>query len=395
MKAKQGRGRPEADIAERLRNWGWVWLVKQESGLSYEKLDNTFVQRETGGRLRVFQQIAMRGSSPQSQAGSRARRDLFKAVHSGGRFQTAHNWFNSPIWELLTQPGLSEDYFRAYVRKAIADSEAFRIEPKDTLWAEWVLGNKEPALAMGVNRVYSASIHYFTNNNSANAVALLAAMYREAHADFEVDVANILFNVVRECALRYVQSLNLPDWLQDLFVQLCHDRLLKGRWVKMSDFPEDPKGKKLSEWMRGRAFALWYCSPSCPAGLPSASRFPILPAVSRLRWLNEHRDRLTALYSPIYTFDRTPSADHSDEALAKRRQQRDALIEEVRKASETVRPEEWMGGIQAMPVGWPSMRIAALPEPANLLGITDDDEPWQPFDDDDFDPYRDGNPPKN
>lgn len=298
---KKRRGHPELDLAIRLRNWGWYWIIKNETGLSDDALDERFVSVDEFIRPRLFFRIRTRGSSPNELRGEhRYAISVFERVHKGGAFAQARRWFESALWLMLSEPGLPKDTFSSYVEAEIRKPERgwFRIDADDAPIAEVVLGIDDPALQQGLSADYSSMLHHLSEDTSANGLALVCALFREAFDAFELDIAAAYDPLLRVSAMKVWRTLRLPVAIGRILELLVQDRILRNVWFSEEHMPVHLRrgGSRVAEIKR---FVAWYCEDSNPERKRTAAAFPIVLQCARTKWLNDHIAELRRLSEGI------------------------------------------------------------------------------------------------
>jgi hypothetical protein len=247
-------GQPYKDIALRLRNWLWYWLMKDLTGWSDDVLDMMFVKPypKGSGRPRCFHRIRGLGSSPAEKRGSRKDRSIFEEVHqlpgllsyedihslkTELPYQDACHLFVSPLWEILSTPNMT----LARVKEIIDMLTLHRQMIRMTGAEYWILDQSaadimEELSALKYGYTDSELLSTFQQSDDVDSLALLIALYKEAVAEFElqraIDIGKTLGQVLNNFKERYAP---LP-WLETLFVELLRDRAVRNIWITEADY---------------------------------------------------------------------------------------------------------------------------------------------------------------
>ena len=228
------RGRPDVDLAIRLRNCGWVWLVKAEADLSFEALDKHFISRSGPGRRKAFLQMYQRGSSPKGQVGNRDRRDIYEKVHAGGRFSEARAWFESPFWALISQRRFEEtDYVSLLLEPALHEkvrTTRGRLKSRIDVELERLLDDKPKALE---RTRFKGRVEILAAGARLNEIGALCCLFREAHREFQLEQALLIAQRSLEAAHRFCTRISLEEWMSSLLLALVYRRVVRNNWVSL------------------------------------------------------------------------------------------------------------------------------------------------------------------
>ncbi len=237
MKNKKGTGpgHPPTDVAWRLRNWAWYWTVKQATGCSDERLDELYLpENPTGNRRRFFQRVRSVGSDP-----TRLRSDLegisvFQRVHDGsGRpgLRAAERDFKSRLWVLLTLPTLRVEEHRQFIDQLLAERGWYRLRHEDRpIVAIYLVTDPSFGYPDGVDNVYSTMLAHLEAHPTADHVALLASLFREAMTEVDLAKAILLRSSLLVCTRAWANALGIPEVQRRLLVHLVEQRLIHQRW---------------------------------------------------------------------------------------------------------------------------------------------------------------------
>lgn len=303
MSELEKRGRKELDIACRVRHWGWIALIKKATGLSDEKLDKLFVYTDDH-EPRLFQSMRRMGSSPNDHKGyMRASESVFQRVHADGAFPEAKQWFESDIWTFLTDSSYSLSGYTAYVEKFIDVQGWYRVRGEDHAIARLSLGIEDPCISRSSGKTYRTMLVHLANRRDPNSLALLWALFREAHGNFILgEELQDLSAVLGTAAGTLWRSYGFSDEIGYLFEQLVADRGIRNIWIQMDDLPNAQGSEQESPYARVRRFCAWYVQGAWRRKLESAAKHPIVQRTVRTDWLESNRSRMQELYQPLWDY---------------------------------------------------------------------------------------------
>ncbi len=299
------RGRPELDIAIRIRNWLWYSEIKAATQLSDDRLDQRFVhiQLKQGHdpiRQRVFYEIKSMGSSPDELRGYRIKKSIFEKVHENGQFADIKFNFELPLWRYLSDPTVSTDEYRSYLKQEIERLGLFRLDTRDAEVARIAMGRDEPAVQYGVNRVFSAMVHHFANQpNLLHSICVLTALFKEAYAEYELELAQAISEIIMMLSRQAAMSTLLPTRMKYLLDKLIQDRILKNIWVREYDFAKYRTDSSATRKRHLQDFIDWYNDPKCPPRNILQSGYPIVAKTNRTEWFVENRELIRKIRAPF------------------------------------------------------------------------------------------------
>lgn len=288
------RGQPPTDIALRLRNWVWYWLVKQATGKSDERLDGDYLTDggPSGGRPRFFQRVRSLGSDPSlPRTMDRYGESILDRVHanaSDAQLNAAHDAFHSDLWWMLSNPSLGAEGCRSVIARIIHARGWYRATPEDRQLGAFFIRD-DPAFGQSPDRdhVYSAMLTHLESNPSADNVALLAALFREALNEVALEKAVLLRSSLRACTSLWMRSINnLPYEIGKLVENLVEERLVRNVWATPV---VDRNLRNQRQYVR--ALVKGHLKLMADV-LPQNSSYPIVLPSPRLRWLNDNRETL-------------------------------------------------------------------------------------------------------
>jgi len=293
-----GPGHPPTDVARRLRHWVWYWTIKQATGCSDERLDELYLPaNRTGNRRRFFQRIRSVGSDP-----TRLRSDLngisvFERVHEGNgapALRAAERDFKSWLWVLLTQPTLRLEDHRQFIDQLMAERGWYRHRHEDRLIiATYLVTDPSFGYPEGADNVYSAMLTHLEAHPTADHVALLAALFREAMTEVDLAKAIVLRSSLLVCTRRWASALGIPEVQQRLLVHLVEQRLIHQQWFT----PELALRSYPSQRQYIQALVEAHLATLTPYHSANShnARYPIVRRSPRIAWLEAHRDVLAPI----------------------------------------------------------------------------------------------------
>ena len=287
-------GNPPTDIAWRLRNWVWYWLVKEATGQSDEALDAAYLPSPgaTGARRRFFHRVRTLGSDPTVPRPDLNGRSVFESVHVQGsdpQLQLARAAFDSRLWWMLSSPSREGEDDRRYIADTIANRGWYRFQTEDReLGIEFI--RDEPAFALCEDRehVYSTMLTHLESYPSADHIALLAALFREALSEVSLEQAIQLRSSLRVCAGHWVRHLAIPEDIGHLIERLVDVRLARNIWTT----PEFPREQFSTQQQYVRALVKAHLVEQPAIDGDRLSMYPIVLPSPRLAWLQAHKEAL-------------------------------------------------------------------------------------------------------
>lgn len=295
-------GRPPVDIAWRLRNWAWYWSVKRITGCSDDRLDALYVpESKDGTRRRFFQRLRSLGSNPTVARADLSGVSVFQRVIGGDKgqeMQIAERDFHSNLWEMLTNPRLGIEDHRQFINQAIEERGWYRLRAEDRrIAATFLTPDPTFGFPVGCEHVYSAMLTYLELHPTADHVALLAALFREAMTEVALPEAMLLRSSLMNCADNWVVSLGMPVVQQrHLLRLLIEQRLIRGWW-----FTPDLSLKAYGSQRRYiHALVKAHLATSAEGTPKSYAAWPIVVRSPRVAWIEAHRDVLEAAVNKLY-----------------------------------------------------------------------------------------------
>ncbi len=327
------RGRPKLDFAVRVRNWIWYWLVKNELALSDDELDARFVHINADVRPRLFFRIRSMGSSPDAVHGYRSRKSLFSIVHEKEpeRLVVAKKVFESELWDLLQRPQRTLEEYSELIHTIVARRGWFRATYHDLDFADWVLGDDEPFFETGIGKAHQAMFrHLAACQPDIEALTLLAAMFREAHAALELDIAIVFKRTLGLATKLFGSNAGLPLGITRMLNALVSDRVLYNRIFAEDSYEHlvDPSPRyKRSNRTRAsqvKNFADNYWAIGSAIGSYDY-RFPIVARTERLDWLIANPELVRQ--GGLYILGKAAEADQVDSTEVEEQARREWLSE--------------------------------------------------------------------
>lgn len=307
------RGQPRQDIAYRTRNWVWYWIIREESGLSDEALDNLYAKARDNPAvsLGAFSRIRNMGSSPRDSRGFRKSAPIYEAIHceenrKAGRFEKARRAFESPLWEILSTRDIPLTRLQEIVADIAQTRGLTRIEPSEIQDIRTVVPDEKILSKAGLLNHDQRALVDILRVMDLDTTAMLAALYHEALRTMQHQRALMLRDHIGVPLGIFLSTFQPPDPMFALLMHLMTDRILCDFWVTEQDWfdatAREPS-KSTSETSRQReinSFVAWYVGEDrnarrrAPAGLS-------LPMVAppALDWLRDCREDVESLSSAI------------------------------------------------------------------------------------------------
>jgi len=293
------RGRKQLDIAVRLRNWGWYWLVKMEAGVSDDELDRRYAAIGRDIRPRLFFQFRSLGSSPTEERGYRSRRDgkkgrgsVYERVHRSGEFNAARDWFESSFWKLVMPPQPESGYYSVFIETMLAKNGWFRASADDETAARIFLKKMPAAFQEWKSKAFEHSLRYFVAGDSLDDIAMLAALYQEAYLNAHLELAIRLRDALTMSVVSYCETNNLWDNVGKLLIQIVDDRVIGHRWISGAE--RDQKVvPRVFRTVKLKAFASNYVEEG--RQWSRRETHPIVMATPELNWLREHSSEIASM----------------------------------------------------------------------------------------------------
>jgi len=291
---KRGPGKPPTDIAWRLRNWVWYWSVRETLKRSDDQLDSDFLPQNSdkGTRRRAFHRLRTTGNDPTLPRVDLKNQTLFNRVHEaqGTALSDVYATFHSQLWKLLSNGSLTVEDYRDVISEMIAANGWYRATPDDRLLgATFMRDDAAFNITEDHEHVYSAMLTSLESNPSANNVALLAALFREALSSFNLERAAALRSSLRVCTSFWVRSIELPPQIARLLESLIQERLVRGVW-------RTPKIRVATSQTQSqfiKALVRAYLAEPVESADSMCVDLPIVLRSPRIEWLEAHKNLLT------------------------------------------------------------------------------------------------------
>ncbi len=201
---RRGRGRPPRDRVDQLRARIWYWHVRARSNLSEYALSRRFAQPippPSGEPPKAFTRIRQQGIVP-SEGNHRLRNfSLVTQVDADPKFRGTRDVYDSPFWELVRNPSMSLDELRPLIDRLMVDLGLAR--PNILMTSE--LG-RAPLLPKP-SQAYKEGLKKITVHRNLDALALLAALFRESLLFVELQYASLLQREFEKAAYRVINRL--------------------------------------------------------------------------------------------------------------------------------------------------------------------------------------------
>ncbi|WP_233840943.1 hypothetical protein [Dyella sp. 2HG41-7] len=273
--------------------------MKQITGKSDERLDEDYLPHGTaeGARLRFFQRVRSLGSDPSVPRKTWKGESVFDRVHASGgdpNLDVARDAFHSKLWSMLAAPTWTVEDYQRFIDELIQARGWYRASVKDRQLGR-VFFRDDPAFGQSADRdhVYSTMLTHLESHPSADHVALLAALFREALGEVALETALQLSSSLRACTSLWLHAIELPDEVRELVQKLVEDRLVRNSW-------KTPNLDQATQNQRQYVKALTYAHlKQSPYSQPQNASFPIVLPSPRLKWLAENRELLELAASRI------------------------------------------------------------------------------------------------
>lgn len=307
------RGQPRQDIAYRTRNWIWYWMIRYESGLSDEALDDLYAKARDNPAvsLGAFSRIRSMGSSPCDPRGFRKSQPIFDAVHceenrKAGRFEKARQAFESPLWELLSTRDMPLTRLQEIIADIAQARGLTRIQPNETYDIYTVIPDQQLLTNAGLMVDDQRALADILRAMDLDTTAMLAALYHEALRTMQHQRALMLRDFIGVPLGIFLSTFQPPDPMFALMMHLLTDRILCDYWATEHDWFEatgrEPSGST-SETTRQREindFVEWYVGGKRNARrhAPPGLSLPMVEPLA-LSWLRDNRDEIRSLRGDI------------------------------------------------------------------------------------------------
>lgn len=234
MREKRSRGNPPTDVAWRLRNWCWFWMVKRRTQLSDDGLDRLCFGGGADKRRRFFERVRTIGSDPSLPNTDLNGRSAFDMVHEKKKtLEPAKRLFQSRLWEILSRPDFPISECRHVAATILHERGWYRFRKEDYVIAVALsLEDKTFAISENLNTTYRSMLSETERTPSANAVTLLVALYKEAVAERAFVRAITLEKSLRNCVSAWSHAFEWPPKIAALLRILINDRVIKNLWRK-------------------------------------------------------------------------------------------------------------------------------------------------------------------
>lgn len=321
------RGQPRQDIAHRTRNWIWYWMIRQESGLSDEALDNLYAKAKDNPAvsLGAFSRIRGMGSSPCDSRGFRKSQPVFEAVHcdanrKAGRFERARLAFDSPFWELLSTRDMPLTRLQLIIAELSQARGLTRIRPSETFDIYAVVPDRQLLANAGLVNDDQRALSEILRVMDLDTTAILAALYHEALRTMQHQRALMLRDYIGVPLAVFLSTFEPPDPMFALMLHLLTDRILCDFWVTEHDWFEATSrvpSKSTSETARQREindFVEWYVGGKRNARTDATPGLS-LPMVESpaLSWLRGNREEIQSLRNEIELQGDSSSSGHANQ----------------------------------------------------------------------------------
>jgi hypothetical protein len=301
-------GQPPTDIVWRLRNWVWYCQIKKATQLSDDALDAKYLSDTTaasGARRRLFQRIRGVGSNPTQPRVDLLNQSVFDRVHSESSpaLDAAAQNFRSPLWHMLAERGYAQREFANIIEGLVAARGWYRASTEDFALAEYFFQD-DPAFGGRSDRenVYSSMLTSLESSPSANNIALIGALFREALEAVDLKLAEVLRSSLMGCTALWMAKIGWWDtndpYLEDedghwfrhgpVFEYLVSQRLVRNVWTE----PSIDRSACGNQWQFVQALLRAHARPPYTEK-PGPSARPIVLRSPRVQWLQQNHEVLS------------------------------------------------------------------------------------------------------
>ena len=182
---------------------------------------------------------------------------------------------------MLSDPAWSFENYVSFIDEMIHQQGWYRANERDRKLAS-VFFRDDPAFGQGYDRenVYSTMLTYFESNPTADHVAMLAALFREALGEVELEKAIELRSSLRTSTSLWLHNIGeLPYEVSALVQALVDERLVRNSWHAPA---LDGATSNQRQYVRALVRAHMDRSSSVPS---RSATYPIVLPSPRLQWL--------------------------------------------------------------------------------------------------------------
>ena len=309
-------GQPPTDIAWRLRNWCWYWMVKYAAALSSDQLDVRYLPAvKSGSRPRFFERVRTIGSDPSRKRKDLGGKSVFDVVHQRserGHYQLepARRLFQSKLWEMLSNKDFSADARREVIAATLDQRGWYRVRSEDFLLSiDFSLDDPSYNIGREVSDAYRAMLSDLQTMYSANGVALLAAMYREAVADLALEKAVLLEEALRKCTSAWSEAFQWTPEIRGLLCKLVDERIIRNVWTDRA--AEVQRSANLSQRRFADALVKAHLAAEPRFDLPGA-HMPIVRRSTRTDWIESNRATFAEFRRRLHEVSSAYDREHRD-----------------------------------------------------------------------------------
>ncbi|HEV2682083.1 MAG TPA: hypothetical protein VGV14_16380 [Rhodanobacter sp.] len=211
--------------------------------------------------------------------------------------QQAEEYLKSHLWVMLTDPLLRLEDHRQFISSIISKRGWYRAGAEDRrIVGAFLLTDPMFGYPEGVGSVYSAMLTHLETHPSADHVALLAALFREAIVEVQLSEAQLLRTSLLTCVHSWAHSLGMPALQHRLLVHLVEQRLVHGWW-----FTPDLNLKAYGSQRRYVQAMLKAHTATPVSGMTdSCATRPIVLLSPRVAWIDAHRDILEPVANKLF-----------------------------------------------------------------------------------------------
>lgn len=214
-------GRPKKLELQKLRAKLWYWDVQSREGLGNTALDRKFglFYDETSPPPKIFESLRRRGTVPTKRPHTRRPADLVEAVGQAPGYEGTYELFHSPFWQLVEKPINDVVFVREILDRCLGNCGLARApfgahagvevtsEPVE-LYGKYYRSRLPERLW-----IYAVTLDRLLQRLpvSLDRLALVAALFKEAHLACDLELALYLKQLVEQEMDVYCEQLWIPD----------------------------------------------------------------------------------------------------------------------------------------------------------------------------------------
>ena len=211
----------------------WYEIVKKITRLSDDELDDTFLKvsgyrHDEAGRTRAFRSVGYYGANPNLKS----KRGVSLVASCRRRRKTlivASDAFDSIFWTLCSYPKPDLAKVEEIIAELLAKRGLFRPSYFDVI-ALQIKGVEKELLEPGLTDRFKSSVVDAIPLDELDGLALAAALYLEAMAQMELELAVFLKKHVQRALYAFLNKWNFRDDTANALKAIVESRILRNRW---------------------------------------------------------------------------------------------------------------------------------------------------------------------